>query len=57
MFTIVFCSSTFSVIVGDSIGAASLTAIEVSIVGFTSIVVFSVSVVVLTSGNCKNIRY
>jgi hypothetical protein len=56
MITIVCCSSIFFVIVGDSIGVASSTATEVSIVGFFSMIVSSVFVVVvMTSGNCKKI--
>jgi hypothetical protein len=58
MITIFCCSSSFSVTVGDSIGFASSTATVVSIVGFSSIVISSVFVVVVvTSSNCKKIQF
>jgi len=57
MITIFCCSSIFSVTVADSIGVASSTEIEVSIVGFSSTVVSSIFVVVVViSGNCKKIQ-
>jgi hypothetical protein len=58
MITIFCCSSIFSITVADSIGVASSTEIEVSIVGFSSIVVSSIVVVVVViSGDCKKIQY
>jgi hypothetical protein len=46
------------VIVGDSTGTASSTAILVSMIGFSSTTVSSILVVVVViSGNCKKIQF